>query len=147
MTAKEYLNQLKTLNDVIRIKTKNVRELESALIYVSPVNSDMPHSQSDPKNKRTDSLCKLLDLKAELEAAIVKQAKIAADATGMIETINDSMIKWVLYARYMDGMNWKRIAGKSGYSMRHILRLHGDGLVELTRRFKFQMSQNVTSCR
>ncbi len=135
MTTKEYFSQIKRLNDIIRIKKSNADELESALIYISPSISDLPHGSSDPKNKRTDSLVKMIQMKEEVAELMMKDMRIRNDAILMIESLDDSDERWVMYSRYFACLSWKDIISRSGYSERRIYEIHGKALKSISDRF------------
>ena len=138
--AKEYLAQIKKLSDIIRIKSNSLRELESAVEYTSPIISDMPRGEGDPSTKRTNALVSLMAAKDELAEIIAKDAETRREAMSMIDSISDCNTRWVLFSRYIEGLSWKDIISRSGYSNTWVFELHGRGLLEIDRRFRSRLS-------
>ena len=140
MRAKEYLAQIKKLSDIIRIKSNSLKELESAVEYTSPIISDMPRGGSDPSTKRTNALVSLMAAKDELAEIIAKDVETRREAMSMIDSISDCNTRWVLFSRYIEGLSWKDIISRSGYSNTCVFELHGRGLLEIDRRFRSRLS-------
>ena len=138
MTAKEYFNNIKFVGDICRIKSRVLEEMETSTVYVSPIISDMPKCSSDPSHKRTDALVKLISFRDEVEKYLVKDTKMKGDAMNMLESIEDGFTRWVMYSRYIEGLSWKEIIAKSGYSGKTVFRYHGKALKELSERFHFE---------
>ncbi len=141
MTAKEYFKNIKYVGDICRIKQRKLEEMESSTVYVSPIISDMPHGNGDPSHKRTDALVKLISFRDEVEGLLVKDVKLQKDACVMIESITDDFKRWLMYSRYIEGLTWKEIVRKSGYSERQIYKSHGEVLKELSERYRFECSK------
>lgn len=140
MRAKEYLAQIKKLSDIIRIKSNSLKELESAVEYTSPIISDMPRGGSDPSTKRTNALVSLMAAKDELAEIIAKDVKTRREAISMIDSISDCNTRWVLFSRYLEGLSWKDIISKSGYSERTVFEMHGRGLQDIDRRYRSKLN-------
>lgn len=141
MTVKEFLKKYKRMEDVLRIKTEKLRRLESAVVYTSPAMTDMPHPPSDPALKRSAALAALMDLEVEVEKSMEECLKINRRVMEMFDTIHDCDVKWVMYARYVNGLSWKVISADLGKTERWTLHLHGDGLKELSDRFGHNLLQ------
>ena len=80
-----------------------------------------------------------MDAKDELARMIARDVEIRRKAIGMIESVQDCTTRWIMYSRYLDGLSWKDIVDKSGYSDRTVYRLHGEGLQDIDRRFRSEL--------
>ncbi len=59
----------------------------------------------------------------------------------LISKVEDENIRCVLYRYYILTHSWEQIAVDTGYALRHVYRLHGEGLQILEK-----MSLNVIKC-
>ena len=140
MKAKEYLTQIRRLTDIIRIKSDSLKELESAVMYSGISSSDMPKGMNDPSTKRMDAIVALITARDELAELVSRDVERRRDAIRMMDSLDDSSMRWVLFSRYLEGLTWKEIIDRSGLSERTVYEYHGRGLQEIDRRFRSELS-------
>ena len=56
-----------------------------------------------------------------------------------IESLRDPVLQEVLQMRYLDGLNFHQIAGKLGYSDRHLVRLHRAALEKMSLNVLYEL--------
>ena len=106
MTAKEYLSQVLYIDQRINCKLEQVMRLRENATKATATLSDMPHSDSPNLKSMENTICKIVDLEREINR-------------------DESLI---LELRYFSRKTWEKIAEETGYSVRHVTRLHGRGL-------------------
>lgn len=130
MTAKEFLVQYQTAKQRIRYTQERLDRLRSDLLPGGISYDGMPGGG----NPRTtaDIMAQIDEVERKYNAQINQAFEIMAEVTDVIEQVEDAPCKGVLFARYISGKSWNRIADDEGYSWRHIMRLHGRGLGEVS---------------
>ena len=108
MTAKEYLSQVLYIDQRINCKLEQVMRLRENATKATATLSDMPHSDSPNLKSMENTICKIVDLEREINRDI------------------DQLVD--LELRYFSRKTWEKIAEETGYSVRHVTRLHGRGL-------------------
>ena len=68
---------------------------------------------------------KLVDMQVDKYA---KCMGIEADILDRLDRMGDQDEREVLRDRYVDGMKWEKIAGKKGYGVRNVHKIHGSAL-------------------
>ena len=63
-----------------------------------------------------------------------------------IESLRDPVLQEVLQMRYLDGLNFHQIAGKLGYSDRHLVRLHRAALEKMSLNCLLYTSPSPRDC-
>ena len=56
-----------------------------------------------------------------------------------IESLRDPVLQEVLQMRYLDGLSFHQIAGKLGYSDRHLVRLHRAALEKMSLNVLYEL--------
>lgn len=79
---------------------------------------------SSHENSREDALIAYLDAQERLKELSKEYASAVRDAMAIIDTMKKQREAQVLTYRYMDGMKWKDIADKMGYSLRGVYTMH-----------------------
>lgn len=135
MTTKQYLNQIDRINRMINNKLAEIYQLKTMVCSISvSANEDKVQSSSD-KDKLGSAVAKIVDLENEINKAIdvyvYKKEKIVAQ----IDSVKDIMEYQVLFSRYIEHKTFEQIAEDNDYSVRQILRIHGNALVEFEKKF------------
>lgn len=134
MTAKEYLEQIKTLEHKIYCMKLRSEEYDRLSYSINGMNfgNDMPHSP----NRNTEApFVKWIYKKIEIDQKIAKLEEdlknLKAEAFLKIESLENEDYKMVLIMRYIKGMTWEKIADELYISRRTALRWHGLALESL----------------
>lgn len=131
MTAKEYLEQIKTLEHKIYCMKLRSEEYDRLSYSINGMNfgDDMPHSP----NKNTEApFVKWIYKKIEIDQKIAKLEEdlknLKAEAFLKIESLENEDYKMVLIMRYIKGITWEKIAENSFVSLSTIKRWHRNAL-------------------
>ena len=143
MNAKEYLNQAWELNQMINDKMEKAERLRQDLYgrgvsYENNVGSS-PNGGSDAIS---NAICKVIAFEQEADALIDKMIAIKIDIEHAIGKLDDRRYRKLLERRYLFFESFEVIAGKMGYSKKHIYRLHDKAVSALDEKLR----QDATEC-
>lgn len=111
MTKRE-LSQLYYLNREITQERERLAQLEAAATSTASAISGLPHAGTI--SDKTALAAAIADSRAIIEA---KQRTAVAEYNRLmryIAGVNDSVIRQILSARYVDGLSWQAVANKVG---------------------------------
>lgn len=98
----------------------------------TPYERDIVGGTQDPhKMDKYTEYCQLADQKA------AELSQVSSEILSGIYKISDTRYRTILIHRYLNFMTWESIARVTGYSWRHVMRLHTEAL---------QAAQNVIVC-
>lgn len=124
--VKEYLYQYqrdcdnqKDLQDEVEVKLSEAMSITSMI-------SDMPRGNG--KAGFEDVVVKYLEICSGLTDAITAAEQSKIKISGLIKSVGDYRIEKVLYKLYIKADKRKDIAENMGYDLRHIDRLHAEGI-------------------
>ena len=96
--------------------------------------SDMPKGG---KSRGTeDAIADIVDLQALCAGKLETLVQDRHDAMTVIMRIERTELRTVLTLYYCDGQSWDEVAEETGYSVRQVLRLHGEALIEFAAKAK-----------
>ena len=128
MTAKEYLEQIKTLEHKIYCMRLRSDEYDRLSLSIPGGNfdNDMPHSP----NRNTEApfikwIYKKMEIDQEIKKLEEELKNLKAEAFLKIESLENEDYKMVLIMRYIKGMAWDQIAVNMYISRRTAIRWHG----------------------
>ncbi len=132
MTAKEYLNQVRTLDMLINAKQSELYSLKlMATSISSPVISEKV--QSGGENNTMRIIDKIVDLQNEINLEIDKLVDLKSQIRGEIKQINDPVERILLTERYINNKSWMEIANMMHYTERQVHNIHGKSLKHFSK--------------
>ena len=135
MTTKQYLNQIDRINRMVNNKLAEIYQLKTMVCSISvSANEDKVKSSSD-KDKLGSAVAKIVDLENEINKAIDIYVDKKERIVVQIDSVKDIMEYQVLFSRYIEHKTFEQIAEDNDYSVRQILRIHGNALVEFEKKF------------
>lgn len=137
MTAKEYLQQAYIIDRKIRLDTEKLAAARSAL-YGKTVRYDTDVSKPVPRGNAAESavLC-VVELEERLNAEIDEFTAKRQEIEQTVNAVPDEVQREVLTRRYLLYQKWETIAAEMNYSERHIRRLHGYALKNMSLNVRF----------
>lgn len=140
MTAKEFLRSLRKTEIEIRALRMQIDKLRGEAQGVKAMTlSDMP--KGGKSRGADDAIADIVDLQALCAEKIDALVRERSMASRIIMQIERSELRTVLTLYYFDGMSWDEVAAEMFYSVRQVLRLHGEALVEFESKMR-----HVTKC-
>ena len=127
MTAKEYLEQYRRLDNDIKIKKEQLDRLRELAEYVSPSGSGSRSGGHSDKVGR--AVAKLVDAENELDREIVRLLDLKREIEGVIAKVDDPVLEQLLTLKYINCMmSLEQVAEALNKSWRHTVRLHNTAL-------------------
>lgn len=133
MNVKMYLNQLRTLEAVIRARKKQLDRLREERTYLSGVSYDSDRVQSSGNTDQMKGSDVLIDLEIEIADKVRAAVALREKIIGEIEQLQNPQYVQLLMYRYIDGMRFEQIACEMGYSYVRVTHLHGEALQEFAK--------------
>jgi hypothetical protein len=132
MTAKEYLEQARYLDQRINSKLTQVESLRSLATRITTVYSDMPHNASRDNHKFEKILAKIVDLESEIDSDVDRLVDLKKEIMTAINAMKDDKYRVLLEMRYLGQQTWEQISVQLGYDSRYIRKMHGWALQKIT---------------
>ena len=135
MTTKQYLNQIHRIDQIINNKLPEIYQLKNLACSIS-VSSDSDRVQtSSDQDPLGNAVAKIVDLENEVNDCIDQFSEKRRKIITQIDSIENHMQYQVLFSRYIERKTFEKIADDNGYSVRQILRIHGEALLQFEKAF------------
>lgn len=135
MTTKQYLNQIHRIDKMINNKLSEIYQLKNLVCSISiSDNSERVQTSSD-KDSLGNAVSKIVDLEREVNDCIDKFSEKRRNIITKIDSIDNDMYYQVLFSRYIEQKTFEKIADDNEYSVRQILRIHGEALLQFEKLF------------
>jgi len=128
MTAKEYLEQARYLDQRINSKLTQVESLRSLATRVTTVYSDMPHSPTPDNHKLEKIIAKIVDLENEIDTDVDSLVDLKKEIMNAVNAVENDKYRVLLEMRYLSYQTWEQIAVAMDCDIRQVYRLHGHAL-------------------
>ena len=132
MTVKEYLLQVKYLDQKIDANLEMLATLRSKLVKVTS-KLDENKVQSSGGVNFDDTLASVIDLESEITKEIDAYIDLKAKISSEINAMSDNTLSLILYKRYVLNKTLAEIAKELNYSYDHVRHLHGQALMEFRK--------------
>lgn len=133
MTPKEYLNQIRCLDEKLRHRKQQIEEIRTKCESISGIDYSKDRVQTSNGNGQEKILVKYLDMVKELEADLllfrIKQTNIIRE----IEELSDERYMRLLYSRYVQYKSLEQIAVEMNYNYFYIKHIHGEALEQFRK--------------
>lgn len=133
MNVKQYLGQIKRLDDRIYRRVHQVEELRNKAIMISSVDTSRDRIQSSPSGDNMRYVEKYVDMMRGLNELIDNYTHIKNKIIGEIESLNNEKYSEVLYYRYVEYLIFPEIADRMNYSKDYVWKIHRKALKEFER--------------
>ena len=128
MNAKQYLNQLRTIEAVIRARKGQLERLRAEQTFISAVSYDADRVQTSGNTDPMRGVDHLLSLEQEIMQKVEAAERIRSRIIDEIESLQNPLYVSILLHRYIDGQKFEAIACDMGYSYVYVTHLHGEAL-------------------
>ena len=128
VTVKEYLSQAFVLRKLINAKESRIQDLRERQQSLGGALSDVKVQTSIAQDPLGEITALLLDLINECRRDIERLLSIQKEIEVVIEKVERSDLRLVLYERYVNLKRWEDIASDNGYSWNWVHTLHRRGL-------------------
>ena len=133
MTAKEYLRQLKMLDNLINAK---LLEKECIRALATKVTSNLSERvQGGGSGGIENTVIKITELEIQINADIDKLVDLKAEATHIIDSLENNKHKAILSMYYVSNLTFEQVAENTDMTFRWIHKLHGRALKEFEKKY------------
>ncbi len=133
MTAKEYLNNVRTIDIQLKVKEHRLVKLRQDLYTLQSIDYSKDRVDGGQGLDMGDKIAKIQELEKKFNAEWDELSHIREEAEERINQLPDTMHQAVLTERYINCKDWESIAVDLHYSWRGIFRLHGQALKSFER--------------
>lgn len=137
MTAKEYLQQAYRIDRKIKLDAEKLAAARSAL-YGKTARHDSDGSKPVSCGNGTESaVLRVMELEERLNREIDELTAMRQEIELTVNAVPDEVQREVLTRRYLLYQKWEVIAAEMNFSERHIRRLHGYALRNMSLNVRF----------
>ena len=134
--AKHFLQQIKLYDSKINSLLEELDNLKAMTLKITTTLKQDVVSSGGSQDKIGDAIAKIVDLEAEINAAVdgfVNKKKAVND---VLDKVHDPDQYAVLYKRYILYKRWEQIACDMSMTYRNVLYIHGRALQTVDRIMK-----------
>lgn len=144
MTAKEYLQQVRLKDAEINNLIADKKGLKRMLLSIGGIQEG-ERVQTTPNKDKYGTLYAKIDAKErEITRKIDELIDFKSKVSGEINALAKDAYITILHKRYIRLSSWEQIAVDLNFTVRHILNLHGQALIEFERKYPDISSVNET---
>lgn len=130
MTAKEYLNQFRRLQERIREMNLSIQRIEDQLDVKGMSYDGMPGGGTGA-DRTAELVSKMCDIKLQREVTKQDAQILCVEIENVIDKVKDYDESRLLYDRYVLGKDFETIAEDLNVSYRQATRIHGSALLSV----------------
>lgn len=124
-------DELKSILFLDQLINSKLRQLEQLKAYRArfPSGSDAGPVQTGLSDPTASMAVKIADLDQSINDEIDQLVGLKAAARVLFQRLDgDLRLKLIMELRYLECLDWRGVASKSGYNPRHVYKLHGQAL-------------------
>jgi len=134
MTAKQYLEQARWLDEKINANIAEVDRLRTS--FLSTPDYSQPIAQNYAANDRVGEIvAKIIELEKDINDETDKFVDLRLEIRKRVKSIENPRYRLILQERYLNFRDWKAIAKIIKCTEAHTSRLHGFALVAFQKNF------------
>ena len=141
MQAREYLRQLKTLDNIINAKLLEKERIRALGEKITPSLTERVQG-GDIGDKVANTAIKLVELDEQIQEDIDRMVDLKKEANRFIEYMNNSNHKAILSMYYLSNISFKEIADKLAYSFKWVSKEHTKALKEFDKIINTKLLEN-----
>ena len=135
MTAKEYLQQLRTIDMQLRNMESQLHKLHQDIYCLQATDYSKDKTMGGKQVDIGDKVAKINDEADKINAAWDRLIDLRAEARERIGQLTNVYHRIILIERYVNAKSWEQVALMIHYTYRRTTQLHGEALAEFTLLF------------
>lgn len=135
MTAKEYLQQLRTIDMQLRNMESQLYKLHQDIYCLQATDYSKDKIMGGKQVDIGDKVARINDEADKINAAWDRLIDLRIEARGRIERLPNAHHRIVLIERYINVKTWEQVAEIIEYTYRRTTQLHGEALAEFAKTF------------
>ena len=124
MTSKEFLSQAYHIDQRINSKLEQIKSLHALAVKATSTLSPTPPGENPNLRRMEDTIIKILDLEAEVNADIDSLVDLKRELASAIAQVDNPTYRTLLELRYLCQKEWEDIAVALNYDYRYLLKVH-----------------------
>lgn len=120
--VKRWLNRGRMIDKEIKLLEAEYMKAKAAAQSTSCCTGD-ERVQTSRKNASEDKFAAVAEYSIMLDKRRAELCKIKAEILGAVNMVEDNVLRNLLFARYISAMTWEEVAGKLGYSYKHVVHI------------------------
>jgi DNA-directed RNA polymerase specialized sigma subunit len=130
MNAKQYLRQVRRLDNTVNAKLEQVEVLRAMTTRMTANLTADKVQESNILDKIPTLICKIVDLENEITNDIDKLIDLKTEVMRKIDSIQNDDYRLLLTLRYLNFKTWEQIAVEMNFDYSWIHRLHAKALIQ-----------------
>lgn len=141
--AKQYLRQIRRLDDTINAKIEQIELLRSMSTNITATLSSDRVQGSKSHDKIGKLIAKIVDFEREIINDVDKLIDLKREIIHKIDAVQDDNYKLLLTLRYVNFNTWEEIADEMDFSFQWVHELHKRALINFEEMY-FNEVQDTT---
>lgn len=133
MNAKQYLRQVRRLDNIVNAKLEQVEMLRAITTRMTTNLTTNKVQESNIPDKISTLICKIVDLEKEITNDIDKLIDLKTEIMRKIDSIQNDNYRLLLTLRYLNFKSWEQIAVEMGFTFQWVHELHKRALIEFEK--------------
>ena len=133
MNAKQYLRQVRRLDNIVNAKLEQVEMLMAMTTRMTANLTTDKVQESNIPDKISTLICKIVDLEKEITNDIDKLIDLKIEIMRKIDSIQNDNYRLLLTLRYLNFKSWEQIAVEMGFTFQWVHELHKRALIEFEK--------------
>ncbi len=142
MTAKDFLLQLKDIDDLIKAKQEEIVRADAMGMCISHRIKEVCVQKSQNYNRISDSAVAVVELEDEIAHQIVKLLLVKKKASMILDKVTPLRFQTVLLKYYFQNKTLEQTAEEMNVSYQWVCELHKKALKEYQRFMPDNMASN-----
>ena len=138
MNTRQYLNQIKKYDKIIRNKLTEIYHLRTLATSITASNEGERVQTSSDHDKIGAIMAEIFDLEEETKEIVHTYIMKRKENKSTMEQVEDDNYYDVLFKKYVEYKSLVDIGEEMGYSISHIKRLHKNAVEEIRKLKGFQ---------
>ena len=131
MTAREYLDQIRRLDQLINSKLTILSSLEASATRTTGSMEGETVSHTRNVHALQDTIARIMDLNQEIEADTDALVDLREEALHVIQRLDDASCQTVLILHYVQLEPWKEVAAAMNYNLRSVYKIRDRAIEQL----------------
>ena len=141
MTVKEYLNQIRAMNDDVNRMIQQKENLQGVLYCIgSPGTGEKVQTSKSVGSRHEDLFAKISEKEEQINKSIDDLVSLKWKISEQINELPNVVHISVLYERYINLKSWNKIADELGYNTRYLFHVHGNALHEFHKKYEKELN-------
>jgi len=133
MTAKEYLNRLVAMHDLIMRKKQRLETLRAVVMNTTCDFTKEAVQMNGSNQMMENMMAKVIDLDREIKVMLAKYVDLKAEVWECLDRLYDETQKRILWLRYAENKTWSWISKEVCFTPRYVRKLHVKALENLDK--------------